>query len=202
MFSNIRVGRQLGWAFGLVVALVLVLALTAWSRILAIHGDFESLVDTTLPALTALGDVNDKLQAVRISELRHLSTLNMPAKDREELVVKAAAKDFDVALARYTTVGADLVDPALHQEMLAAMAQYHGMRGTFFQMSNSAAGAEEERAVEASWGKHTQQEMQAESFHASPFFTPSKHGTISLGGRLPARLALNIISAQVQPKTR
>ncbi|WP_367846395.1 methyl-accepting chemotaxis protein [Rhodoferax sp. WC2427] len=150
MLSKIRVGRQLGWAFGLVVVLVLVLALTAWSRILAIHGDFESLVDTTLPALTALGDANDKLQAVRIAELRHLSTLNMPAKDREELVVKAAVKDFDAALARYNTVGAALVDPVLHKEMLAAMAQYHGLRGTFFQMSNSAAGAEEERAVEAS----------------------------------------------------
>nr|WP_315242305.1 methyl-accepting chemotaxis protein [uncultured Albidiferax sp.] len=150
MLSKIRVGRQLGWAFGLVVALVLLLALTAWSRILAIHGDFESLVDTTLPALTALGDVNDTLQAVRISELRHLSTLNMPAKDREELVVKAAVKDFDAALARYNAVAGTLVDPVLHKEMLAAVAQYHGLRGTFFQMSNSAAGAEEERAIEAS----------------------------------------------------
>jgi methyl-accepting chemotaxis protein len=150
MLSKIRVGRQLGWAFGLVVALVLWLALTAWSRILSIHGDFESLVDTTLPALTALGDVNDKLQGVRISELRHLSTLNMPAKDREELVVKAMVKDFDAALVRYNTVGSALVDPVLHKDMLDSVAKYHGLRSTFFQMSNSAAGAEEERAIEAS----------------------------------------------------
>ena len=150
MLSKIRVGRQLGLAFGLVVALVLLLALTAWSRILAIHGDFESLVDNTLPALTALGDVNDKLQGVRISELRHLSTLNMPAKDREEVVVKAAVKSFDDALAHYSAISAALVDPALHKDMLDAVAKYHGLRSTFFQMSNSAAGAEEERAVEAS----------------------------------------------------
>lgn len=150
MLSKIRVGRQLGLAFGLVVALVLVLALTAWSRILTIHGDFELLVDTTLPALTALGDVNDKLQGVRISELRHLSTLNMPAKDREEVVVKAAVKSFDAALANYNKISEGQVEPALLKDMVDAVAKYNGLRSTFFQMSNSAAGAEEERAVEAS----------------------------------------------------
>ncbi|MBC7681398.1 MAG: MCP four helix bundle domain-containing protein [Ferruginibacter sp.] len=150
MLSNIRVGRQLGLAFGLVVALVLVLALTAWSRILALHGDFESLVDNTLPALTALGDVNDKLQGVRIAELRHLSTLNMPAKDREEVVVKAAVKSFDAALAHYSKVSEGQVEPELLKNMADAVANYNGLRSTFFQMSNSAAGAEEERAVEAS----------------------------------------------------
>nr|WP_315427392.1 hypothetical protein [uncultured Albidiferax sp.] len=76
MLSRISVGRQLGLAFGIVVVLVLVFAVTAWSRMAAMHQDFESLVDTTLPAL------------------------NIPSKDREEVVQKAAVKEPDAALAR------------------------------------------------------------------------------------------------------
>jgi methyl-accepting chemotaxis protein len=150
MFSKMGVGRQMGLAFGLVVALVLLLALTAYSRILAIQGDFDALVDNTLPALTALGEVNDKLQVVRISELKHLAALNMPSKDREELVVKAAVKELDAALVRYKASSGKQTDAALQSGLFAAVAKYHALRGTFFQMSNSAAGAEGERAMEAS----------------------------------------------------
>ncbi|WP_394791570.1 methyl-accepting chemotaxis protein [Rhodoferax sp.] len=150
MLSRISVGRQLGLAFGLVVVLVLALALTAWSRILAMHGEFESVVDTTLPALTALGEVNDKLQVVRISELKHLAALTMPAKDREEVAVKAAVQGFNAALTRYNTTAAGLADPALQKELTDAVAKFHALRSTFFQMSNSAAGAEGERVTDAS----------------------------------------------------
>jgi methyl-accepting chemotaxis protein len=150
MLSKISVGRQLGLAFGLVVVLVLALALTAWSRILSMHGAFESVVDTTLPALTALGEVNDKLQGVRIAELKHLAALTMPAKDREEVAVKAAVQGFNAALARYNTTAGGLADPALHKELADAVAKFHALRSTFFQMSNSAAGAEGERVTDAS----------------------------------------------------
>ena len=150
MLSRISVGRQLGLAFGLVVVLVLVLAVTAWSRMAAMHQDFESLVDTTLPALTALGEANDKLQLVRISELKHLAALNMPSKDREEVVVKAAVKELDAALARYKARSGAQANPALQADLATAIGKFHGLRSTFFQMSNSAAGAEGERAMEAS----------------------------------------------------
>ena len=150
MLSRMSVGRQLGLAFGMVVVLVIVLALTALSRIASMRADFDDLVDTSLPVLTALGEVNDKLQAVRISELKHLAALNMPSKDREELVVKAAVKELDAALARYKSGSGTSADPALQANLLSAIAKYHALRSTFFQMSNSAAGAEGERAMEAS----------------------------------------------------
>ena len=145
------VGRQLGAAFAAVVALVLLLALTGWSRIAAIDKDLQSLVDRTLPALTALSEVNDRLQLLRTAELRHLAALTMPAKDREEVVVKAAAKALDEALQRYGASASTSADAARQLEPLReAVGRYNAARGTFLQMSNSAAGAEGERAVEAS----------------------------------------------------
>lgn len=84
------VGRQLGAAFAAMVVLGLMLALTGWSRIAAINQDLQSLVDQTLPTLTALSEVNDRLQVVRTAELSHLAALTMPAKDREETAVKTA----------------------------------------------------------------------------------------------------------------
>ena len=144
------VGRQLGTAFAAVVALVLLLALTGWSRIAAINQDLGSLVDQTLPTLTALSEVNDRLQVVRTAELSHLVALTMPAKDREETAVKAAVKALDTALQRYNATGGAKDQGTEVKVLTEAMAQFNASRSTFLQMSNSAAGAESERAVEAS----------------------------------------------------
>nr|WP_315495706.1 methyl-accepting chemotaxis protein [uncultured Rhodoferax sp.] len=144
------IGRQLGAAFAAVVALVLLLALTGWSRIAAINQDLQSLVDQTLPTLTALSEVNDRLQLVRTAELSHLAALTMPAKDREETAVKTAAKALDTALQRYTATGGAQDQAAEVKTLTDALAQFNASRSTFLQMSNSAAGAESERAVEAS----------------------------------------------------
>ena len=147
---TLRLSQQLGLAFGTIVLLLLVLAGTAWSRIATMQGDYESLVDQTLPTLTALSEVNDRLQVIRTSELKHLAALTMPAKDREELTVLAAVKDFNTALERYTRVSVPLADTSLQATLSDAVAKFHAARTTFLQMSNSAAGAETERAVEAS----------------------------------------------------
>ncbi len=147
---TMRISQQLGLAFGTIVLLILILAGTAWSRIATMQSDYESLVDQTLPTLTALSEVNDRLQVIRTSELKHLAALTMPAKDREEQAVLAAVKDFDTALERYATTSIPLADPSLQSALSDAIAKFHAARSTFLQMSNSAAGAETERAVEAS----------------------------------------------------
>ena len=144
------VGRQLGAAFAAVVALVLVLALTGWSRIAAIDEDLGSLVDETLPALTALSEVNDRLQMLRNAELRHLAALTMPAKERVETAVAAAAKALGDALTRYANSTLRPAQAGLQADLRAALDRYGATRDTFLQMSNSSAGAEPERAVEAS----------------------------------------------------
>ena len=149
-FRTLRVSQQLGLAFGVIVLCMLVLAITAWSRIASMQADYESLVDNTLPTLTALSEVNDRLQIIRTSELKHLAALNMPAKDREEQAVGAAVKEFDAALVRYTSTSASLASPELQTALTDAVTKFHAGRSTFLQMSNSAAGAEAERAVEAS----------------------------------------------------
>ncbi len=148
--SNMGMRQQLAWGFGIIVALVILLASTAWIRIGTTQEDFETLVDNTLPALTALSEVNDKLQIVRSIELQHLVALTMPAKDREELALNAAVQAFDGALQRYTAFSASSTTQSLQGELGSAVRKFHLARTTLLQMSNSAAGAETERAVEAS----------------------------------------------------
>ncbi|MGQ0711705.1 MAG: methyl-accepting chemotaxis protein [Rhodoferax sp.] len=144
------VGQQLGAAFGAVVALVLLLALSAWNGIAALNGTLDTLVDQTLPAMTALSEVNDRLQRLRTAELHHLAALTMPAKDREEQVVKASAKALAEAQQRYQSSDASQQHGAQLRQLAQAIAHFNAERSTFLQMSNSAAGAEPERAVEAS----------------------------------------------------
>jgi len=148
--SKLGMRQQLALAFGMIVALVVLLAWTAWSRMASVQRDFESLVEQTLPALTALSEVNDKLQVVRSYELKHLAALTMPAKDREELALTAAVKDFDAALARYAALNASTPGQPLQADLVSAVDKFHAARTILLQMSNSSAGAETERAVEAS----------------------------------------------------
>jgi methyl-accepting chemotaxis protein len=89
------------------------------------------------------------LQQVRVAELQHLTALTMPEKDREETKVKEAAKVFDAAFKEYLNVSGDLAEPALIAQLKSRIATFHENRSKFFQMSNSAAGAEIERAQEA-----------------------------------------------------
>ena len=138
------VGRQLGLALGAIVLLVLGLAVTSWTRTADIDAKFSEVVEQTLPDLTALSEVNDRLQFVRTAELAHLAALTMPAKDREETAVRAAVKDLNDAITRYITRNPEAKD------LVDAVSQFNAARDTFLQMSNSAAGAESERAVEAS----------------------------------------------------
>jgi methyl-accepting chemotaxis protein len=147
--STWTVGRQLGAAFSTMVALVLMLALTGWSRIAAINQDLQSFVDQTLPTLTALSEVNDRLQVVRTAELSHLAALTMPAKDRQETAVNGSVKALDAALQRYNATRNAQDHGAEMKVLTEALARFNAARSTFLQMSNSAAGAETERAVEA-----------------------------------------------------
>ena len=149
IFLGGGVGRQLGLAFGAIVVCVVVLTLTAWLGIRKINTGFAQMVDTTLPVLTALGEVNDKLQLVRTSELKHLAALTMPAKDREEAAVQQAVSAFNASVEKYHALSAGVADPQLQQTLSDAIQNFHAARSQFLQMSNSAAGAEGERAVEA-----------------------------------------------------
>ena len=149
-FFTATVGRQLGASFGLMVVVVLLLALTAWSKLNAMNANFVRLVDTSMPALTALSEVNDKLQLVRMAELKHLAALTMPAKDREEAAITAAAKDLDSSVSHYLAASSEVAKGDQQKALVTALAAYNATRPDFLQMSNSAAGAEGDRAVEAS----------------------------------------------------
>ena len=119
------VGRQLGLALGAIVLLVLGLAVTSWTRTADIDAKFSEVVEQTLPDLTALSEVNDRLQFVRTAELAHLAALTMPAKDREETAVRAAVKDLNDAVTRYVTRNPEAKD------LVDAVSQFNASRHLF-----------------------------------------------------------------------
>ena len=146
------VAQKLGMAFGAIGVCVVALVITAWLGLQKVESTQARMVDATLPELTALSDINDKLQRLRTSELKHLAALTMPAKDQEEQVINQAVAAFNSRLSAYQALatGANAnVDPQLLQQLDAAARQFNATRTEFLQMSNSSAGAEGARAVEA-----------------------------------------------------
>lgn len=147
--KNWTVGVQLGIGFGSIVAMVLLVSFASWRNVSAIDTQFSRVVVDTLPRLTALSEVNNRLHILRTAELSHLAALTMPAKDQQEKLVKEAGMHLNKAFAEYKEKTKD-ESPSASEGLKKYIDAYILSGQTFLQMSNSAAGAESERAVEAS----------------------------------------------------
>ena len=148
---TLRLAHQLALGFAVMVAFGLVLAATGWAQLSAIQRHFDAVVDRTLPKLAALSEVNDRLQQLRTAQLQHLAAPTMPAKDREESNVRAAVAAFDQALKRYAALADESggSDAALDAALAKTSTGFDAVRPKFIAMSNSAAGGEIERVLEA-----------------------------------------------------
>jgi len=140
---------QLAMAFGLMVLLALGLAFTGWMQLAAIQRHFDRVVDRTLPTLAALSEVNDRLQQVRAAELQHLTAPTMPAKDKEESGLKSAVAAFDASVVRYLGRSDDASESPFNEALRARARGFAAAVPKFIEMSNSAAGGEIERVLDA-----------------------------------------------------
>ncbi|WP_124543836.1 methyl-accepting chemotaxis protein [Piscinibacter terrae] len=147
--ASLKLGHQLALAFAVMVAFALALAATGWAQLAAIQQHFDGVVDRTLPKLAALGEVNDRLQQMRSAQLQHLAAPTMPAKEREEKNVQAVVAAFNEAMKRYAALSDADSDPAADAELKKTVAAFDALRPRFITMSNSAAGGEIERVLEA-----------------------------------------------------
>lgn len=146
---KLRLHQQLALGFGLTAVFALVLAMTGWAQVSTIQQHFDGVVDRTLPTLSALSEVNDRLQQVRSAQLAHLAAPTMPAKEKEEATVKATVAAFNGAVKHYLDLGSDASDPRLEADLKASIAAFGVAGPHFITMSNSAAGGEIERVLEA-----------------------------------------------------
>jgi signal transduction histidine kinase len=147
--THLKLGQQLALVFGFIILLTTILAGVGWNQIKGIQDHFDGVVERTLPTLSALSDVQERLLQMRVAELQHLAALTMPEKDREEIKVKEAAAVFDVAVKKYVDVSSGLDNAALVAQLKTNVKIFQEDRIPFLQMSYSAAGAEIERAEEA-----------------------------------------------------
>ena len=177
-----KLSNQLAMAFGVMVLFSLALAATGWAQLAAIQRHFDGVVDSTLPTLATLSEVNDRLQQVRSAQLQHLAAPTMPAKDSEEKSVKAAVATFSESVKGYLAREADAGSAELNGQLNTRVEAFNTSVPKFLTMSNSAAGGEIERLLEAReyldgpgleaykgadqalrqlWGHHIQQAEQA-----------------------------------------
>jgi methyl-accepting chemotaxis protein len=91
---NLRIGTRLGLGFGLVLVLLLMLALTSISRMAAIHGSLDSLINRNN---VIVKELNDMRQAVMIVAVAARNVAMMTNEDE----VNAEVKQIEAANAEY-----------------------------------------------------------------------------------------------------
>ncbi|MFO1395672.1 MAG: methyl-accepting chemotaxis protein [Burkholderiales bacterium] len=114
-FSDMSIGSRLAVGFGLLVALLVVLAVVGYSRMAVIEGQVEKLANVNLVKTALMGQVRDEIQDIALAT-RNVAMTDDAAANREDAA--RAAADF-------TSLAANLakLEPMLQTEAgKAAMA--------------------------------------------------------------------------------
>ena len=100
-FSDLRIGAKLGAAFATIVLMTLALGAFAWIQLGAINNNVVDLATNWLPAIRALGEMQDTLGQVRRAEGQHVIAIATDQKKAQEERIRALARTLGEQEKRY-----------------------------------------------------------------------------------------------------
>ncbi len=80
--NNLKISTRLSGAFGLLVALLLILAATAWVQLRELRAGTEEIADNWLPSVQAANAVDSEVATLRLTILAHVLSTDQNAKAR------------------------------------------------------------------------------------------------------------------------
>ena len=100
-FADLRIGAKLGAAFATIVLMTLALGAFAWIQLGAINNNVVDLATNWLPAIRALGEMQDTLGQVRRAEGQHVIAIATDQKKAQEERIRALARTLGEQEKRY-----------------------------------------------------------------------------------------------------
>ena len=122
--TNLKIGTRMTASFGLLVAVLLGIVLSAWASMAGMHAATRDLAGNWMPSIVQTGNMNNYAEDTRILEFQHVLNTDdakMGAIEKELTVTLAA---FDNAHQAYVPMISSQEEQKLHDAMLADWKQY------------------------------------------------------------------------------
>jgi methyl-accepting chemotaxis protein len=125
MLSNMKLGARLGSAFGVMSALLVIMASIGLLLMNRLHGNTDELASNWMPSIQLLGEVKGELDRARRASLRHVLESEASNKSRQADVRRVALDEaLPVALKRYETLISSAGEQAIYKEFQSALKDY------------------------------------------------------------------------------
>jgi methyl-accepting chemotaxis protein len=125
MLSNLKLGARLGGAFGVMSALLVVMASIGLLLMGKLHGNTEELATNWMPSIQALGEAKGALDRARRASLRHVLEMEASNKARQlDMRAVALEQELPSALNRYETLISSDEEHAIYKAFQGALADY------------------------------------------------------------------------------
>jgi methyl-accepting chemotaxis protein len=138
LFSNLRIGKRLGLAFGTIILLLGLVSATGWLQIRHIGGNLNDVVTNVVPSLQILADLKETVQKIRRFEYRHVVAAESDMGKEEESARKAS-EFFEKTLKSYEPLIADDTDRQNYENLKKSWESYVKSRAALFAMSHASA---------------------------------------------------------------
>jgi methyl-accepting chemotaxis protein len=137
MLSNMKLGARLGSAFGVMAALLVIMAAVGLLLMGKLHHNSEELATNWLPSVKALGELQSVLDDARQASLSHVLEREPSNKQRHEASrAEALDKTLPEILQRYETLISSAEERALFKDIQAALTEYRDVDKRLIDLSN------------------------------------------------------------------
>jgi len=93
--SNFKIITKIGMGFGILIAVMVMLGMTALSQLNALDSSTQQIATSNLPKVQLSATIRDVVNVIRRGEARHVMSDSEQEKDSQEARIKTARKKLE-----------------------------------------------------------------------------------------------------------
>ena len=139
--NNLKISTRLSGAFGLLVALLLIMSATAWVQLRALRADTEQIADNWLPSVQAVNAFDSGAALLRLIVLDHVQATDQNAKARLDKQIEDERTKLADMRKRYEKLISSPQEQKLYDEFAGMWTKYVEVNNRALDMSRNSDNA-------------------------------------------------------------
>ena len=139
--NNLKISTRLSGAFGLLVALLLIMSATAWVQLRALRADTEQIADNWLPSVQAVNAFDSGAALLRLIVLDHVQATDQNAKARLDKQIEDERTKIADMRKRYEKLISSPQEQKLYDEFAGMWTKYVEVNNRALDMSRNSDNA-------------------------------------------------------------
>ncbi|MCO5354910.1 methyl-accepting chemotaxis protein [Acidovorax kalamii] len=139
--NNLKISTRLSGAFGLLVALLLIMSATAWVQLRELRADTEEIAGNWLPSVQAVNAVDSEVALLRLTILAHVLATDQSAKAKLDKQIEDERTKLADMRKRYEKLISSPQEQKLYDEFAGMWTKYVEVNNRALDMSRNSDNA-------------------------------------------------------------